>query len=154
MRFSSSPLHHRDVEICHNLRPSDRGDGLEAVGKPVPLRLKTLLRDARLLPGGRIIGPDGREYLFLEYGGVLLCYDGENLTALPEAPGCPCGIIRSGDRYLVLMGDEEAMMWLFVNDDGEWTWRSAAAMPEPLAIVRKDEGRIFEIGRASCRERV
>lgn len=142
MRFPSSPLHHRDVEICHNLRPSGRGDGLEAVGKPVPLRLKTLLRDARLLPGGRIIGPDGREYLFLEYGGVLLCYDGENLTALPEAPGCPCGIIRSGDRYLVLMGDEEAMMWLFVNDDGEWTWRSAAAMPEPLAIVRKDEGRL------------
>lgn len=137
--FPLSTLSDHDVELCHNLRPAMRGRGLESVPPPGEIPLKNPLPGGRLLPGGSVTDSDGVRWIFIEYSGRLVCHDGRETYALPDAPGRPMGIIRCGDRLLVLMGEEEAPMWLYRTDDGEWTWRSTADLPEPLSIIRNDE---------------
>lgn len=139
MRFPTGSLAVKDVEICHNLRPSLRHDGLESVGLPDELPLDIPLPGGRLLPGGRIESPDGRRWIAFEHGGKLICHDGVSSVTLPDAPGRPSGIVRNGGRYLVMMGADAAPIWLSPDGEGRWSWQSTADMPVPLAIVRKDE---------------
>ena len=142
LRIPVSSLLNPSVSLCHNLRPLRRGSGLEIVGNPRRLGLSVPLPGGRLLPGGSIATPDGRNWLFIEHDGLLKCHDGAKLTALPAATGKPCGIVSCGDRYLVMMGQDAAPMWLRYDGGRGWTWRSAASLPQPLAMIRKDEGSV------------
>ncbi|MCM1077572.1 MAG: hypothetical protein NC411_09465 [Bacteroides sp.] len=138
-KFTISTLHNQNVEVCHNLRPQAVGRGLESVGNPSETGGGELFGGARLLPGGHIVLPDGREWLFLEHDGRLIAVSGGHTQQLPEAPGCPSAIVSTADRYLVMMGEEAAPMWLRINAGGEWCWESSETVPEPMAIVRRDE---------------
>ena len=93
IRFPAGALTRRETEICHNLRPSLRRSGLEAVGSPVEIPLDRPIPGARLLPGGRIESPDGRKWLVMEHEGRLLCHDGTQSVKLPDAPGKPSGVV-------------------------------------------------------------
>ena len=139
IRFPAGALTRRETEICHNLRPSLRRSGLEAVGSPAEITLDRPIPGARLLPGGRIESPDGRKWLVMEHEGRLLCHDGTQSVKLPDAPGKPSGVVGCAGRYLILMGADDAPMWLHADSNGGWTWHCAADMPEPLAIVRNDD---------------
>ena len=142
LKFKISTLDDPEVELCHNLRPSRNGKGLESVGSPTVMPLASPLPGGHLLPGGRLTGSDGRQWLMMEHEGDLVCSDGVTLRRLHSDGGKPCAIISSGERYLVLMGGDAAPMWLYADDDGMWDWRSAADFPEPLAILRKDESTV------------
>lgn len=139
IRFPAGALTRRETEICHNLRPPLRRTGLEAVCPPAEIPLGLPMPGLRLLPGGRIDSPDGRKWLAMEHEGRLVCHDGTRSVMLPDAPGRPSGIVTCAGRYLVLMGADEAPMWLQADTDDGWTWHSAADMPEPFALVRNDE---------------
>lgn len=140
LRIPVSTLLNPAVAVCHNLRPVRGGAGLEAVGLPRRPAFSIPLPGGRLLSGGRLITSDGRKWLFIEHENRLKCFDGTKLVVFPSAPGKPCGIVRCGGRYLVMMGADAPPMWLRYGGDGDWTWRSAASLPQPLAMIRKDEG--------------
>ncbi len=128
--FPLASLSHKDVALCHNLRPA--GDSLEPVGPPMPFGIPAI-PGARLLPGGaqRV---DERNYIFLEQEGNLICSSRYKTQTLVPDSGTPCAILRQGDDIFVMMGEGEAPMRLILEKE-MWSWTGVAELPAPLCVI-------------------
>jgi len=130
-----------DTNLCHNLRPARSGGGLVPVGQPRRMTAGDF-PGAELLPGGEYVHPDGHVTLFLSVKKCrLLCIEDGSAYYLKDYGDDPEAIVMVGDTLLVMVGEGKVPMELY-RDGGRWDWRRQADIPEPLCIVRKDEGDI------------
>ena len=127
-----------DNNICHNLRQSSSGRGLVPVGQPGPMTPGDFPR-AKLLPGGEYVHPDGHITLFLRDVCRLLCIENGHSSYLEDFGDDPEAIVTVGDTMLVMMGEGKIPMELY-HDGKKWNWRRQPEAPDPISIVRKDEG--------------
>ncbi len=150
VKFPAVPLAEGSPsDICHNLRPCIDGSGLEPVGSPRRVNVDAY-PGARLLPGGCVRGDDGSVTLFFVHDGRLLCQTDGSVTCLdPPCGGVPGCMFPVADGLLVMMGEGASPMRVFRAADG-WAWVPAIEIPEPLCIVRKDEG-VISAKIDSCR---